>query len=362
MESTTTTALDRPTQLKAFDETKTGVKGLLEAGISEIPAIFHAHPATITTPKPPSSSQFTIPTIDLQGGIDSRRNLVEKIGDAAERWGFFQVINHGISLDLLERMKEGVREFHEQDPEVRKEFYSRDPGSKMFYMSNFDLYNSPAANWRDTLACFMAPDPPRLEDLPAACGEVMIEYSKEVMKVGKMLFELLSEALGLNTNHLKDMDCTKSLLLLGHYYPPCPQPDLTLGLTKHSDNSFLTILLQDHIGGLQVLHDQYWVDVPPVPGALVVNVGDLLQLITNGKFISVNHRVLANGTGTEPRISVACFFSSYWMENPRVYGPIKELLSEQNPPIYRDTTITEYSKFYRSKGFDGTSGLLYLKI
>ncbi|CDY47703.1 BnaA10g03920D [Brassica napus] len=211
----------------------------------------------------------------------------------------------------MERMKEGVREFHEQDPEVRKRFYSRDSSNKMVpvYSSNFDLYSSQAANWRDTLGCYTAPDPPRPEDLPAACGEVMIEYSKEVMKV---------------------------------------------------DNSFLTVLLQNHVGGLQVLHDQYWVDVPPVPGALVVNVGDLLQLITNGKFISMEHRVLANGAG--PRISVACFFSSYLMANSRVYGPIKELLSEQNPPIYRDTTITEYSKFYRSKGFDGTSGLLYLKI
>ncbi|KAL0703470.1 hypothetical protein Bca4012_069895 [Brassica carinata] len=363
MESSATVALDRSVQLKAFDETKIGVKGLVDAGISEIPAIFRAPPATITTPKPPSSSQFTIPTIDLQGGADSisRRDLlVEKIGDAAERWGFFQVINHGISLDVQERMKKGVREFHEQDPEVRKGFYSRDPSSKLVYSSNFDLYSSPAANWRDTLGCYTAPDPPRPEDLPAVCGEVMIEYSKEVMKVGKMLFELLSEALGLNTNHLKDMDCTNSLLLLGNYYPPCPQPDLTLGLTKHSDNSFLTVLLQDQVGGLQVLHDQYWVDVPPVPGALVVNVGDLLQLITNGKFISVEHRVLANKAG--PRISVGCFFSSYLMANPRVYGPIKELLSEENPPIYRDTTITEYSKFYRSKGFDGTSGLLYLKI
>ncbi|RID40354.1 hypothetical protein BRARA_J00406 [Brassica rapa] len=342
MEPTATVALDRPTQLKAFDETKTGVKGLVDAGISEVPAIFLHHPNDRSPRR--------------------RDLLVEKIGDAAEKWGFFQVINHGISLDVMERMKEGVREFHEQDPEVRKRFYSRDPSNKKVpvYSSNFDLYSSQAANWRDTLGCYTAPDPPRPEDLPAACGEVMIEYSKEVMKVGKMLFELLSEALGLNTNHLKDMDCTNSMLLLGHYYPPCPQPDLTLGLTKHSDNSFLTVLLQNHVGGLQVLHDQYWVDVPPVPGALVVNVGDLLQHITNGKFISVEHRVLANGAG--PCISVACFFSSYLMANSRVYGPIKELLSEQNPPIYRDTTITEYSKFYRSKGFDGTSGLLYLKI
>ncbi|XP_020868604.1 1-aminocyclopropane-1-carboxylate oxidase homolog 1 isoform X4 [Arabidopsis lyrata subsp. lyrata] len=349
----TVAAINRSTQLKAFDETKTGVKGLVDAGIAEIPSIFRAPPATLTSPKPPSSSEFTIPTIDLKGG-GTRRSLVEKIGDAAEKWGFFQVINHGIPMDVLEKKKEGIREFHEQDTQVKKGFYSRDPASKVVYSSNFDLFSSPAANWRDTLGCYTAPDPPRPEDLPAACGEMMIEYSKEVMKLGKLLFELLSEALGLNTSHLKDMDCTNSLLLLGHYYPPCPQPDLTLGLTKHFDNSFLTILLQDHIGGLQVLHDQYWVDVPPVPGALVVNVGDLLQ------FKSVEHRVLANVAG--PRISVACFFSSYLMANPRVYGPIKDILSEQNPPKYRDTTITEYAKFYRSKGFDGTSGLLYLKI
>ncbi|WZZ34584.1 hypothetical protein YC2023_017985 [Brassica napus] len=67
------------------------------------------------------------------------------------------------------------------------------------------------------------------------------------------------------------MECTNSLLPLGHYYQPCLQPDLTLGLTKLSDKSLLTVLLQDHVGELQVLHDQYWVDVPPVLGALVVN-------------------------------------------------------------------------------------------
>jgi isopenicillin N synthase-like dioxygenase len=97
------------------------------------------------------------------------------------------------------------------------------------------------------------------------------------MKLGILLFELLSEALGLNPNHLNEIDCTEGLAVLCHYYPACPQPELTLGTSKHSDNDFLNVLLQDHIGGLQVFYQDKWVDIPPVPGAVVVNIGDLLQ-------------------------------------------------------------------------------------
>lgn len=97
------------------------------------------------------------------------------------------------------------------------------------------------------------------------------------MKLGSTLFKLLSEALGLNKSYLRDIDCDEGLTLAGHCYPACPQPELTLGAGKHTDDGFLTVLLQDQIGGLQVLHLDEWIDVPPVPGALVVNIGDLLQ-------------------------------------------------------------------------------------
>ncbi|OIW08003.1 hypothetical protein TanjilG_20104 [Lupinus angustifolius] len=361
----TPTNYDRFKELKAFDESKSGVKGLVDAGITHVPRIFLRPPEDLAAGNSvsgePAQTQFKIPVIDLKDiSSGDRSEMVAGVRRAAETVGFFQVVNHGIPTKVLEEMVSAARGFHELPQEVKAEYYTRERMKKVKYGSNFDLYKSRYANWRDTLFCVMDPEPLDPQELPPICRNETMEYSRQLRVLGKHLFQLLSEALGLNHDHLEGMDCTKGHLILSHYYPACPEPELTMGTTRHSDPDFLTILLQDHIGGLQVLCQDEWVDVPPVPGALVVNIGDLLQLISNEKFKSVEHRVLANHRG--PRISVACFLTPHLYPTTRVYGPIKELLSQNNPPVYRETSLQDFIAYYDNKGLDGKSALDHFKL
>ncbi|XP_022854875.1 1-aminocyclopropane-1-carboxylate oxidase homolog 1-like [Olea europaea var. sylvestris] len=352
---------DRMQELKAFDETKAGVKGLIDAELQKLPKIFVRPAEELAKDLNHKRAQIEVPVIDLGGmeKADRRQQIVEEVRLASETWGFFQVVNHGIPLNVLDEMIDGIQKFNEQDVQEKKKYYTRDNTRRVRFISNHDLFRSTTANWRDTLTIsFSDPNQSDPKEIPGSCREAAVEYSKHVEKLGNILFEIFSVALGLDPGHLRNMDCSKGHRLHGHYYPACPEPELTLGIPKHTDAGFLTILLQNQ-SGLQIFFQNQWVDVQPIPGGLVINIGDLLQLVSNGKFRSNNHRVLADHLG--PRISVACFFSGpLGMENIS-YGPIKELISEENPPIYKEVLLSDYVMKFLTSSLDENNLLNYFK-
>ncbi|KAK6138745.1 hypothetical protein DH2020_027512 [Rehmannia glutinosa] len=321
---------DRMEMLKAFDQTRAGVKGLLDSGLVKIPNIFVRPSEELTEESgyKNTTQLIQVPVIDLSDiqNANRRKQIVEKVRIASEKLGFFQVVNHGIPMAVLDGMIDGVRKFNEQGVEEKNKYYSRDLKRKVRFNSNYDLFSSKTANWRDTLAISFSDqiNSEEEEGLPDSCREITLEYSKHVTVLGNNMLELLSEALGLKPDHLNKMECSKGHRFKFHYYPACPEPDLTLGTTKHSDIGFLTILLQNQISGLQVLHQGQWVNVEPIPGALVVNIGDLLQV--------------------------------------KVYGPIKELVSEENPAKYKEVLFTDYMMKFLNTGLDEYLGLDYYKL
>ncbi|KAL5712148.1 hypothetical protein ACHQM5_014347 [Ranunculus cassubicifolius] len=352
---------DRVAEVKKFYETKAGVKGLVDSGIVKIPKLFIHSSLDLVKDCDSKDHYFEIPTIDLYGVDDGgrRKVVVEEIRAASNTWGFFQMVNHGIPVSILDEMIDGVRRFHEQPTEEKQKIYAQETSKKVrFYSNGYALRMSQAADWRDSLSCSFGEETLDPEGLPLVCRDIVIKYMRCIIKLKDTLSKLLSEALGLGADYLTRLECMETESWVGHYYPACPEPDITLGTTRHTDPDFITILLQDQTGGLQVLHQNQWVDVPPTKGTLVANIGDLMQLVTNDRFKSVEHRVLARAA--VPRISAATFF--YPKELGSRHGPIKELLSEDDPPIYRDILVNEYRDFHKSEALDGKSALLHFKL
>ncbi|KAI3459488.1 hypothetical protein Pfo_016151 [Paulownia fortunei] len=159
---------DRQSELREFDNSMAGVKGLVDAGITKIPRFF-----VDDNDKPgfnPSNgnSGFCFPIIDVKGIDDpaARPEIVRKVKEACGEWGFFQIVNHEMPVSVMNEMIEGVRRFNEQDTEVKKKYYTRDPTRRFQFKSNFNLYTASAAAWRDTVTCVMVPDAPDPEEFP----------------------------------------------------------------------------------------------------------------------------------------------------------------------------------------------------
>lgn len=363
---TTASAYDRMKAVKEFDESKSGVKGLSDSGITSIPDIFVHPPDTLSELKPSSNAAtLSIPVIDLSdlNSTDRRPMIVAQIKEAARTWGFFQLINHGVPVSTIDETLDAIKAFHEQPQEAKSKYYRRDENRGVMYASNSDLYQSKAAAWHDGLQVWMGPDPPEVEEIPEVCRGEVVAWDRHATEVAENVMELLGEGLGLERGRFKELTFSEKRMFAGICYPPCPEPERTVGLTPHSDSSFLTVLVQNQVKGLRVKHGGEWVEVSPVRGGLIVNVGDFLQIVSNGEYQSVEHCVAAN-SAKEPRISIVMFLNLVkWRSgSSNYYGPLPELLSPERPAIYRDFTEQEFSHNLFSKGFDSKSMIAKIKI
>ncbi|GFP96823.1 1-aminocyclopropane-1-carboxylate oxidase homolog 11 [Phtheirospermum japonicum] len=342
-------------EIEAFEKSKAGVKGLIDSGITNIPRFFISPNVSETK----NGLRVEIPVIDFRGaerGGDRRVKIIDEIRKASEKWGFFQMVNHGVPLSATESILECTRKFHEQPKEAKTELYSSDSRQSVrFYTINGHLKKSDVAGWRDAFSCTFTDDFVDREAIPLVCRDEICDYMKHMIGLRDVLSELLSEALGLSPDFLEQMECMKSEYLSCLYYPASPEPDRTCGTVNHFDPTILTVLVQDNCGGLQIHYEDNWIDVPPIPGALIANIGDLFQLITNDKFKSVEHRVLARASGN--RVSTACFFYPSSQQMVKPYGPIKELLSQDNPALYRQVSYTEFVTHHQTNVGEGQSAL-----
>ncbi|CAI0422563.1 unnamed protein product [Linum tenue] len=165
-----------------------------------------------------------------------------------------------------------------------------------------------------------------------------------MQKLAQTLMWLMLGSLGITKedlnwpNNSNSTTTTTAAIQLNHY-PACPDPDRAMGLAPHTDSTLLTILHQSNTSGLQVLRDDgtRWVTVPPIRGGLVVHIGDLLHILSNGLCPSVVHRAVVNRDRN--RISIAYLHGP--PSNVRI-SPVQKLVGPSQPPLYRAVTWNEY--------------------
>ena len=290
------------------------------------------------------------PIINLEKlNTEERAATMAQIKDACENWGFFEVVDHGISVELLDTVEKLTKEHYKKSMEERfKEMVAsrgldavQNEINDLDWESTFFLKHLPSSNISQV---------PDLED---DYRSVMKEFANELEKLAEKLLDLLCENLGLEKGYLKKAFYGSKGPNFGtkvSSYPPCPNPDLIKGLRAHTDAGGIILLFQDDkVSGLQLLKDGQWIDVPPMRHSIVINIGDQLEVITNGKYKSVMHRVIAQTDGN--RMSIASFYNP---GDDAVMYPAPELVekeAEEDKEKYPKFVFDDYMKLYAGLKF-----------
>ncbi|KAK1302909.1 Gibberellin 2-beta-dioxygenase [Acorus calamus] len=308
------------------------------------------HMSVIKTPK--SNNFFNgIPVIDL-----SRPDSKAKIVKACMELGFFKVVNHGIPTGLMSRLEaEAVKFFSLSQAEKERDSGIGSPfgyGSKTIGR-NGDVgwieYLLMQTNKESVSETFKA----LIRDNPDAFRTAVSEYLSAMKKLACEILEMMADGLNIQPRNvfstLLMFEESDNLFRLNHY-PPCPllqgrEGKLT-GFAEHTDPQIISILRSNNTSGLQIsLRDGSWVSVPSDQKSFFINVGDSLQVLTNGRFRSVRHRVLANSY--KSRVSMIYFGGPPYTQK---LAPLPLLMGEGEECLYKEFTWFEYkSSAYKTK-------------
>lgn len=278
-----------------------------------------------------SASLSPVPIIDLS--LLSRQEELEKLRSALSSWGCFQAIGHGISNTFLDRMQQVTREYFEQPMEEKKK--------QAKGVTEFQGYGAdpvPAAgqflDWSDRLFLDVYPEHGRKlifwPQRPQSFRGMLEEYSLKMKIVTELVSKAMAKSLNLEENcFLNQYGEGAQYQARFNYYSLSQRPDLVLGLKPHADGSGYTIVLQDE-EGLQVFKDGKWFTVPKISEAVLVLMGDQMEVMTNGIFKSPVHRVVASSE--RDRISVAMFYTP---QVNKEIGPEEGLINEERPRLFK---------------------------
>ncbi|KAG8385780.1 hypothetical protein BUALT_Bualt03G0080900 [Buddleja alternifolia] len=285
----------------------------------------------------------TFPVINLENlNGEKRAATMEIINDACENWGFFEVLNHGIATEFMDTVERLTKEHYRKCMEQRFKEMVASKGLEAVQSEIDDL------DWESTFFLRHLPvsNISEIPDLEDEYRKVMKEFAAKLEKLAEDLLDLLCENLGLEKGYLKKAFYGSKGPTFGtkvSNYPPCPKPDLIKGLRAHTDAGGIILLFQDDkVSGLQLLKDGEWIDVPPMRHSIVINLGDQLEVITNGKYKSVMHRVIAQTDGT--RMSLASFYNP---SSDAVIYPAPALVEkEDSKDLYPRFVFEDYMKHY----------------
>jgi isopenicillin N synthase-like dioxygenase len=309
------------------------------AGGHTVPDVFKIN-AKIEECRTVAAGGRAIPVVDLSGlHGEKRAELVEQMRAASEEWGFFQIVNHSVPGEYMDEILKVHTEFFEMPMEEKMKYYSDDVRAPFKYGVGQVATSYQEQAWKDHLTLLYQEkmDTSNWPKVPAKFIEITEAYNHAVNKLKSELMQALSEGLGLQSNELDDVFGPVQRTYT-NFYPKCPEADRVFGARPHSDPNSITILLQDDVGGLEVRDLKYreWVQVKTIPHAFVINMGDQMEVFTNGKYRSISHRVRVNPD--KNRISIASFISP----KPRTVVEPSPLLVGEEGPLYKGDNFRDY--------------------